>query len=248
MFFACMGHSRRRCSESLEHDLPTGDKREHHNDETACFGLRSRGDSVHDVQQYVAGGGIPGGIRSVSQRFTASPTFSWRIPASPSTTTTTRCAELAGLALSGCYITLESARVSTDGIGGPYTDYVAEFPLVLFSSLLIVNHQFAGLTTLVPIRLEPVGGDLELAGIVHACDTSFFHDDCDATLAFKAPSASNPAGSVDVQGLRRQRQSAAIRSVATSSRLRRIPEPGTLALLFGAGIAGWWVRRRRVAA
>lgn len=155
-------------------------------------------------------------------------------------------AELAGLVLSGCYITLESARISTDGVGGPYTDYEAEFPLVLFSSLLIVNHQFAGLTTLIPIRLEPVGGDLESLAS-STLQYGFFHDDCDATLAFKAPSASNPAGSVTFKGCDANgNQLDPLRGNVVS--ITRIPEPGTLALLFGAGVAGWWVRRRRVAA
>jgi hypothetical protein len=149
-------------------------------------------------------------------------------------------AELLGLALSGCVVSLESAHVSMTGIGGPYSDYVAELPFVLFSSLLVIDNQLAGLTTLIPIRLEPAGGEFLSSALL----AGFFHDDCDATLSFTAPSSSHPSGTVTFVGCGADGRPLTPLGGNIIS-ITRVPEPGSLALLFGAGFAGWWVRRRR---
>lgn len=141
--------------------------------------------------------------------------------------------ELLLLAFSGCTISLQSAHITTDG--EHYFDYVAELPFVLVSALSIVNHQLAGLTTLFPIRLEPVG--LESFG---GFSQSSFNDDCDPTLSFTV------GGSVSFVGCGANGQPLAPVGGRVIS-ISRVPEPGTLALLALAGFAGWGVRRKRAA-
>lgn len=149
--------------------------------------------------------------------------------------------ELAWLAKNGCYITFLGAHISTDGIGGEFTNYVAIFPLVIFSSLLVEDHQLSGITTFIPIFLDEV---LAAGTALHG--SSLTHE-CHATLSFTAPSWQNPAGGVTFRGCG---EDGRLLSPLTGDviSIALIPEPGTLALLFGAGIAGWWVRRRRSAA
>ncbi|HTQ01301.1 MAG TPA: PEP-CTERM sorting domain-containing protein [Casimicrobiaceae bacterium] len=147
--------------------------------------------------------------------------------------------ELAGLALGGCVVSLEFASVSTTGPDGHFTDYVAELPFVLFSELLIVDHQLAGITTLIPIRLEPVGGD-SVSSLALASGLGFNHDDCDATLSFTV------SGGVTFTGCGPNGPLSPFRGTITS--ITQVPEPGTLSLLGGALLAGWWVRRRRTKA
>lgn len=148
--------------------------------------------------------------------------------------------ELLHLALDGCYIQLTSARVSITGSGGPYVDYVAEFPLVLVSALLIVDHELAGLTTLIPIRLEEPN-NLELLA---ASSLQFnFVRECHTSLSFTAPSNSNPDGTASFQYCGPNGERLALTGDVVD--ITRIPEPGTLGLLFGAGLAGLWVARRR---
>jgi hypothetical protein len=153
-------------------------------------------------------------------------------------------AELAGLALNGCVVSLESANISTGGINGDFQLYEPELPFVILSSLLVVNHELAGLSTPVffPIRLEPFGESENLSSLA-----GIFHDECDATLAFKAPSNANPAGSATFVGCGADGNPLRPLSGDVIS-IARVPEPGTLALLAVAGVAGWWTRRRRWAA
>jgi len=146
--------------------------------------------------------------------------------------------ELVNLFLSGCFMSLQSAHVSTEGASGPFTDYAAELPFVLFSELVIVNKQLAGLTTLVPIRLEPPGGDQVASVASFTLTNGFFHDDCDAMLSFTV------AGGVTFKGCSSTGQQLPP-LLGTITTIFQIPEPGTLALLAGAGLAGWWTRRRR---
>jgi hypothetical protein len=143
--------------------------------------------------------------------------------------------ELLGLGIAGCTVSLESASISTTGPGGPFADYIAELPYVLFSELLIVNHQLAGLTTLFPIRLEPDGGGNLLAAVWTSGFTQ--GEDCDATLSFTV------SGGVTFTGCGPNGPTSPLGAHITS--ITQVPEPGTLALLLGGGLAGWWVRRRR---
>jgi hypothetical protein len=150
--------------------------------------------------------------------------------------------ELLGLVHDGCVVSLERASIST--LGGPDMEYVAELPFVFYSSLLISNHQLAGLTTGVllpfvgqipaPIRLEPAGGEFIASSLL----TSFSHDDCDPTLSFTVTGAVTFVG-CGTNG----RPLPAL--FATVDSITQVPEPGTLGLLIGAGVAGWWTRRRR---
>ncbi|MFO1412329.1 MAG: PEP-CTERM sorting domain-containing protein [Burkholderiales bacterium] len=132
----------------------------------------------------------------------------------------------------GCTISLESAHITTDG-GATYFDYVAESPFVLLYALSIVNNQLAGLTTLVPIRLEPAGGE----AFANPSKLTFF-DDCDPTLSFTVGGAVTFVG-CGANGL----PLAPVGGEVTS--ITRVPEPGTAALLL-AGLAVLWpVARRR---
>jgi hypothetical protein len=143
--------------------------------------------------------------------------------------------ELLALAANGCYITFGGASISTDGFGGPYTDYNTPIPfdLVIFTQLIVSDHALAGITTFIP--LEPVAAAASVAAFSLLGTTSHCHE----AILFTA------AGDVTFWGCNNG-QSVALTGDVIG--IARIPEPGTLALLFGAGAAGWWVRRRRQAA
>lgn len=149
-------------------------------------------------------------------------------------------AELLGLGLSGCVISLVDVDISVNGSGGPFVEYVSELPFVIFSSLLIVNHELAGLTTAFPIRLELAGVDENAASSALLSYTLI--DDCDPTIAFTAPSANNPAGSVSFRSCINGILQPPLNGNVTS--ISRVPEPATLALLLVAAAAGWVTRRR----
>lgn len=145
--------------------------------------------------------------------------------------------ELLALAANGCYITFGGASISTDGKYGSYTDYntIIPFDLVIFTQLIIENHQLAGITTL--ILLEPVTAAANAAAFT--LQNASFTSHCQEALLFTA------AGHVTFFGCDNGQP---VRLTGNVISIVRIPEPGTLALLFAAGIAGWWVRRRRIAA
>ena len=93
---------------------------------------------------------------------------------------------LIDLALNGCTVSLVSAHISTDGANGSYQDYVAEFPFVLLSVLMIQENQLFGLTTLFPIVLDEMG--IPENALAFASSNFNWHPECHALLAFSAPS------------------------------------------------------------
>lgn len=142
--------------------------------------------------------------------------------------------ELLALALDGCYITFGGASISVNGEFGDFTQYNTPIPfdLVIFTQLIVDNHQLAGITTL--ILLDPVGEAASAAAF--GLQTASTGSHCHEALLFTA------AGDVTFFGCY---NGVAYTLPGDVHSIVRIPEPGTLALLFGAGIAGWWLRRRR---
>lgn len=143
--------------------------------------------------------------------------------------------ELLQLAASGCYITFGGASISTDGIGGPYTAYNTPIPfdLVVFFQLIIANNELAGITTLIP--LEPVAAAASVAAF--GLQSASFVSHCHEAILFTA------AGDVTFFGCNNGQP---VQLTGDVISIARVPEPGTLALLLGAGVAGWWIRRRRL--
>lgn len=144
--------------------------------------------------------------------------------------------ELFALASQGCYITFGGASISTDGEGGPYTQYNTPIPfdLVVFSQLIVEDHQLVGITTLIP--LVPVSAAASVAALT--LQSSSYGSHCHEALLFTA------AGDVTFFACN---DGQTVRLTGDVISITRVPEPGTLALLLGAGVAGWWVRRRRPA-
>lgn len=140
----------------------------------------------------------------------------------------------------GCTISLLGAHISTDGAYGTYHDYVAVYPFpfypyVLFWELAVSGGQLAGLSTLVPIQLQEVGGAdpyflSSVAGLARGSD------DCGPTISFTV--GGHVEFSACVDGVRQS-----LPGEVTS--ITRVPEPATLGLVFGAAFAGWIVRRRK---
>ncbi len=145
------------------------------------------------------------------------------------------------LALDGCTVSLVSAHISTDGANGSFVDYVAEFPYVLLSVLMIQNNQLFGLTTLFPIFLDEMGFS-ENALALSSLNFNW-PPECHATLAFSAPSSGNPSGGVTFRGCENGQLLGPLTGNITS--ITQLPEPATLALVLGAGFAGWLTRRRK---
>lgn len=144
------------------------------------------------------------------------------------------------LVLNGCTISLVGAHISTDGANGTFVDYVAELPFVIFYGLMVGNNELAGLATL-PIRLEEVGvPDAFYLTSLANFGSYFVHEDCDATLSFTLD------GGAVFRGCDGNTQLPRLTGEITS--ITRVPEPATLALVFGAGFAGWLTRRRKRAA
>jgi hypothetical protein len=165
------------------------------------------------------------------------------------------------IALNGCFVKLVSLDVTFNYNPGVDPDqvvrYVPELDLPMpLIGIQIANHELIGLATslLLPIRLEVQGEIEEIQGLnldqVHAFN--FVEDECDATVVFtgtrntRPPNLNNqPPYGVQFTACGPNGPLAPLTGEITS--IQRVPEPGTLALLFGAMGAGWIVRRRRSA-
>ena len=141
------------------------------------------------------------------------------------------------LGKSGCLVSLLGAHITIDG-GVTYTDYVPLFPpFVVLSGLSIENHLLAGLGTFsfLPIVLNELEPPPELLALSFA--SLQFEHECHALLGFTL------AGDVSFQGCGEGGLQPALYGEITS--ITQVPEPATLALIFGAGLAGWLTRRRK---
>ncbi len=142
-----------------------------------------------------------------------------------------------GMTAAGCVVSLLDARISINGIGGPYTDYIAILPLVFYSTLVIANHQLLGLTTWpIPIFLATAGSSLSAS-----VTGGWFQ--CIPSIAFVAPTNNDPTtGSVTFNGCGPNGPLEPLSGNVVS--IAQVPEPGTLALLLGGLLALWPIGRR----
>ncbi len=168
-------------------------------------------------------------------------TFDLSAPCLANNGTFSGAAALIPLTTTGCTIELLNAHISIFGNGGPYVDYVSAIPIplpiVYLSDLIVANHDLAGLGTypLLPFFLMEANPPAPLLPLA-----SFSTHPCYAQLGFTATGGVSFTGCIDGQ-----LQPALAGDIIS---ITRVPEPATLALVLGAGLAGWLNRRRKRAA